>query len=248
MLAIDIDIYNPEAAKAVEALVRKNFERRGKVLVRVGNAPKFAIPFRTDRPFKKITANLIAPEGDPRIPHRLRGGVLQPINDQKIELLCDGQQLVAFGKHPDTRKPYQWIGGKPGEVRRDELPELTEADARQLLAAVAQFLCDEFGYTQKRQRATVNPDAGGEDWGPLVENVHAGDDLHDSLRDLAAKLVVSGMKPCAAVNLLRALMKRSTAPRDARWQARFNDIPRAVTSAQEKFGDNDEITLQPHCN
>jgi hypothetical protein len=244
--ALDVDIYNPEAAKAVEALVRKNFEKRGKVLVRVGNAPKFAIPFSTNTPFKKITANLIAPEGDPTTPHRMRGGVLQPINDQKIELLCDGQQLVAFGIHPDTRKPYQWIGGEPGEVRRDELPELTEADARQLLAPAVQLLCDEFGYTQMRQTATINPEAGGEDWGPLVENVGAGGDLHDSLRDLAAKLVVSGMKPGAAVNLLRALLKRSAAPRDARWQARFNDIPRAVTSAQEKFGENDEINLQPH--
>ena len=47
MPALDVDIYNPEAAKAVEELVRKRFEGRGNVLVRIGNAPKFAIPFRT---------------------------------------------------------------------------------------------------------------------------------------------------------------------------------------------------------
>jgi hypothetical protein len=79
MPTLDVDIYNPEAAKEVEELVRERFDGRGRVLVRVGNAPKRAIPFRTDKPFKKITANLIAPEGDTTIPHRMRGGVLQPI-------------------------------------------------------------------------------------------------------------------------------------------------------------------------
>jgi hypothetical protein len=67
MPALDVDIYNPEAAEAVEELVRQHFEGRGKVLVRVGNAPKRAIPFRTDKPFKKITTYLTAPEGDPTI-------------------------------------------------------------------------------------------------------------------------------------------------------------------------------------
>src|SRR5262249_15613718 len=60
---LDIDILNPEAAKAVEELVRERFEERGFVLVRIGKAPKRAIPFRTDTPFKKIVANLIAPDG-----------------------------------------------------------------------------------------------------------------------------------------------------------------------------------------
>ena len=105
MPTIDIDIYNPEAAKAAEALVRERFERSGKVLVRVGNAPKCAIPFRTDKPFKKITANLIAPEGDPTTPYRMRG--------QKIELLGDGQQVVAFGIHPDT---HNHIGGSAASL------------------------------------------------------------------------------------------------------------------------------------
>jgi hypothetical protein len=246
MPTLDVDIYNPEAAKEVEELVRERFDGRGRVLVRVGNAPKRAIPFRTDKPFKKITANLIAPEGDTTTPHRMRGGVLQPMVNQKIELLGDGQQLVAFGIHPDTRKPYQWFGGEPGDVRRDELPEITEAEARQIVEDVAQLLCDKFGYIRKQQTATVNPEGGGADWSRLLANVLAGDDLHDSTRDLAAKLVVSGMGAGAAVNLVRAVMGQSTAPRDARWQARFDDIPRAIVSAQEKFGDNDEITLQPH--
>jgi hypothetical protein len=149
MPALDVDIYNPEAAKAVEELVRERFEARGKVLVRIGNAPKYAIPFRTDKSFKKITANLTPPEDDPTAVYLQRGDSFRP-TDQKIELLGDGQQLVAFGEHPDTRRPYRWIGGEPGEVRRDELPELTEAEARRLVDDVAQLLCDKFGYTRKQ--------------------------------------------------------------------------------------------------
>lgn len=149
MPALDVDIYNPEAAKAVEELVRERFEARGKLLVRIGNAPKYAIPFRTDKSFKKITANLTPPEDDPTAVYLQRGDSFRP-TDQKIELLGDGQQLVAFGEHPDTRRPYRWIGGEPGEVRRDELPELTEAEARRLVDDVAQLLCDKFGYTGKQ--------------------------------------------------------------------------------------------------
>lgn len=149
MPALDVDIYNPEAAQAVEELVRERFRARGKVLVRIGEEPKRAIPFRTDCPFKKITEVLIPPENDPTAVYLKRDDSFRPM-DQQIELLCDGQQLVAFGIHPDTRKPYRWIGGEPGEVRRDELPELTEAEARQLVQDVAQLLCDKFGYTRKQ--------------------------------------------------------------------------------------------------
>jgi hypothetical protein len=44
-------------------------------------------------------------------------------------------------------------------------------------------------------------------------------DLHDSTRDLVAKLVTSGMSAGAVANLVRAAMDASTAPHDARWQA-----------------------------
>lgn len=243
MPTIDIDIYNPEAAKAAEALVRERFERSGKVLVRVGNAPKCAIPFRTDKPFKKITANLIAPEGDPTTPYRMRG--------QKIELLGDGQQVVAFGIHPDTHKPYRWFGGEPGAIRRDDLPEITAAEARQLVDDVAQLLCDKFGYSlakRKKNNFEIGGAGGVAGWSDPLANIREGNELHDPTRDLAAKLVRSGMSGGAAVNMLRALMEQSNAPHDKRWQERYDDIPRAVSSAEEKFQKDttNELNLEPH--
>src|SRR6516162_129246 len=58
---VDIDILNPEAAEAAEALIRERYEERGYILVRIGLAPKRAVLFRTDEPFKKIQVILIEP-------------------------------------------------------------------------------------------------------------------------------------------------------------------------------------------
>jgi hypothetical protein len=58
--AFDIDIKEEAAAEAVEAMVRERFGGRGKLLVRIGMAPKRV---RTESPFKKISRNLIAADG-----------------------------------------------------------------------------------------------------------------------------------------------------------------------------------------
>jgi len=50
---LDIDILDPEAADAIEQLVRDRFGDHGRVLPRFGKAPKRAIPFRTDKPFPR---------------------------------------------------------------------------------------------------------------------------------------------------------------------------------------------------
>ena len=61
---------------------------------------------------------------------------------------------------------------------------------------------------------------GAADWQYLVDRIRAGEALHDSLRDLAAKLVTSGMAAGAVVNFLQGLMESSSAPRDERWLER----------------------------
>ena len=87
---LDADILNEPAAIAVEDLVRERFKDRGCILPRIGLAPKRAVPFRTVDPFAKITANLIAADGS---------------TGEKIEFMCDGQQVVVAGIHPGTGKP-----------------------------------------------------------------------------------------------------------------------------------------------
>lgn len=220
--ALDIDITNEEAAEAVEALVRERFEEHGYFLVRIGRAPKRAILFRTDEPFRKISAELISPNGG---------------SGQKLEFLCDGQQLVAFGLHKETKQPYRWHGGEPGTIKREDLPYVHAEQARQLVKDAVTLLCRDFGYKHaaQRPRQTGNGAAeGAADWQYLADAIHKGEGLHDNLRSLAAKLVTSGMDAGAAVNFLRGLMDGAQCEHDTRWKARRDDIPRLVESAKEK--------------
>ena len=53
-------------------------------------------------------------------------------------------------------------------------------------------------------------------------------------------MVLTGMDAGAVVKLLRGMMNASKAPRDQRWKDRYDDIPRTVTSAEEKVGSHQE--------
>jgi hypothetical protein len=78
------------------------------------------------------------------------------------------------------------------------------------------------------------------DWPELVGAIISGHGYHAPLVSIAARLIGSGMHDGTAVNLLRALMDASAGPRDERWQGRYDDIPRTVSTAREKFGQAQE--------
>jgi hypothetical protein len=220
--AFDIDIKHQAAAEAVEAMVRQRFGGQGKLLVRIGMAPKRALLFHTETPFKKISRNLIAADGSA---------------GQKFEFLGDGQQIVADGIHPDTKRPYTWYGGTPWEIPASALPLITGEEARALVDDSAALLVERFGYRH------ANPDCGTASGGKnafdldaLEANILDGVELHDSLRNLAWSLVLAGTPRDVAVRHLRALMNASAAPCDDRWQDRYDSIPRLVDSAIKKGG------------
>jgi len=235
MPTLDLDILNEEAARALEELVREQYEESGPVLVRIGKPPKRAIPFRTIEPFAKFVINLTAPNG----------------SAEKIEFLADGAQVVAFGIHPETRQPYRWHGGQPGDTRLEELPYIRDAEAHALVDELVQILVERFGYTKAKERPGKRKSNGQDadeadrtsapaDWQYLYDNIRNGQALHDSLRDLAAKMIASGMNAGAAVNALRALIDGATCPHDERWRERRDEIPRLVDSAGAKFKQQDE--------
>ena len=205
--------------------MRERFEERGYILPRIGKPPKRAIPFRTADPFAKITANLIAADGS---------------TGEKIEFMCDGQQIVAAGIHPDTGKPYAWPLGNPTDIAHDDLPDISEAEAQQLVDDIVELLCRDFGYSRAAGRPArkgngAQPGAAAGDWQQLVDDILAGNELHANTRDLAAKMVRGGTDGGAIVNFLRGLMNSSAAPRDERWQHRYDNLPRQVDSMQEKI-------------
>jgi hypothetical protein len=222
---IDIDILNELAAIAAEDLARERFEERGYFLVRIGQPPKRAIPFRTLQPFAKLTTNFIVPAG---------------ADAEKIEFLCDGQQFVAHGIHPGTKKPYGWFGGDPTTIAYDDLPYISAEEAEQLQRNITALLVRDFGYVDAPGRSARRGNGApsgepAEDWQQLVDDILAGNDLHANTRNLAAKMVRSGMDGGAIVNFLRGLMNSSTAPRDQRWQDRYDNLPRQVDSIQDKI-------------
>jgi hypothetical protein len=235
MPALDLDILNEDAVRTIEDHVRERFEERGYVLVRIGKPPKRAILFRTTEPFAKILANVAAPNGQA----------------EKVEFLGDGQQLACFGTHPETRQLYRWHGGEPGQIKLEDLPYISEEEAQALVNDVVGILTRDFGYTRaaerpKARRANGQAEpAGAEDWQYLINNIFDGNALHDSLRDLAAKLIRSGTSAGAAVNQLRALMESSAAPHDERWRERYREIPRLVDGATEKYAKAPEAKAAP---
>jgi RecA-family ATPase len=66
----------------------------------------------------------------------------------------------------------------------------------------------------------------------VIGKIQRGEVLHDSLRDLAAKMVKSGMNVGAAVNMLRGVLDNAACPRDDRWGDRYREIPGLVESAE----------------
>jgi RecA-family ATPase len=216
--AIDVDINNPDAAEAIEALAREHFEEHGHILVRVGRAPRRAVLLRTDEPFSKLKLDLITPQN----------------TTEKVEVLADGQQLVLFGVHPDTHQPYRWHGGEPGQIRREDLPYVRQLDVQKFLDDAAKLLIDEHGYRRPQERSKSNGagnDTNGDsDWRIYLDNLID----HDKLTSFAMSLVRAGLNAGAAVNLLRAAVERLENVDPERKRRRLDEIPGMVSSAEAK--------------
>jgi AAA domain/Bifunctional DNA primase/polymerase, N-terminal len=108
LVAIDIDILEPEKAELAEQLARKHLGDTP--LKRVGQHPKLALFYQTKE--------------------RISG-----IKRHPIEVLGLGNQVVAHGIHPGTGKPYSWPDKSPEEVKRDDLPEITSIQIEDFLGA-----------------------------------------------------------------------------------------------------------------
>ena len=123
VIAIDIDVYCPDISEAIRD---EAFRRFNPTLERVGQPPKSALLYRAPAGIEKKTLNVLptgnAPDG----------------KTDGIEILGKGQQCVADGIHPDTGKPYKWVGLEPwdnfiGGIEYS-LPEITEAQIDDFLA------------------------------------------------------------------------------------------------------------------
>jgi hypothetical protein len=111
VVAIDVDIYDKDVTNAIVKYCDKHI---GKGLRRIGKAPKGLLLFRTDTPMaKSVSPKYMDEDG----------------NVNCVEILGKGQQLVAYGIHPDTQKEYLWPKACPTTVPIADLPTI---DAEQI--------------------------------------------------------------------------------------------------------------------
>jgi len=144
--AVDLDILDEPTALHMERFVQAHF---GIAPLRIGMAPKRLLLFRSDAPFPKINSSVYEDEwGNPQASFSQSGKPTGHL--RKIEILGDGQQFVAFAIHPDTGKPYEWIGDTPITVPAAKLPLLSYEDGQ---AIVAEFdrVALENGWTVSKQ-------------------------------------------------------------------------------------------------
>lgn len=105
--AVDIDIVeDPELALQIEQLAR---QRLGDTpALRIGRAPKRMLIYRTAAPFRGI-------------------------KHHPLEVLCLGQQFLAYADHPDTCAPYVWPEEGLADLDITDLPEITTETAAAFL-------------------------------------------------------------------------------------------------------------------
>ena len=114
VVAIDIDIYDKHVTNAI---VKYCDQHIGKGLRRIGKAPKGLLLFRTDTPMSKSVSPKYMDEGG---------------NVNCVEILGKGQQLVAYGIHPDTQQEYYWPKACPTTVPISDLPMISAEQITEL--------------------------------------------------------------------------------------------------------------------
>lgn len=104
VIGVDIDVLDAEISASIRRIIE---QRLGETpLVRVGQAPKVLLVYRTTEPMPKLA--------------------LHP-----IEVLGTGQQFVGYGVHPKTGLPYQWPLESPVDTPVESLPLVSPQQVRE---------------------------------------------------------------------------------------------------------------------
>ena len=218
---VDIDVHDARVAEELEIILRfvtgggQNITSGRQNIVRVGQAPKRAILFRTDRPFAKISTPVFAsPDGC----------------EHRVEVLCDGQQVIAYGVHPDTGADYSWHHGEPCNVKHEELRHLGADMAREFLDRAEECM-KAHGWIERRKPngKTSTSETGLNDFDELYgnrEQKYAAAALHGCAAELA------GTAKGGRNDRLNALAFRLGTMTARGWIGRDNVIARLMDAAK----------------
>jgi putative DNA primase/helicase len=129
----DIDVRVEAIAKQIEAEFEKML---GAAPKRIGAAPKSLRMYRAEASAfdKKQTKEYRLPGDSPGD------------KGHKVEFIANHLQFVAFGIHPDTKKPYEWNGhGDPLTVPVTDLPTISDRQAFDLITKADKILLEHGG-------------------------------------------------------------------------------------------------------
>jgi putative DNA primase/helicase len=143
-VAVDNDIRD----KVLAAQVNEHIEKTWAAPQRQGLAPKTVHLLKAHASvFGKRTT----------VKYRLPSDGPTDIDGHKFEILASGQQVVAYGIHPDTKKPYSWIkNGDPQTVPWSALPSITDGQAFDLITRVEKMIVDAGGTPLGRLQQQLN--------------------------------------------------------------------------------------------
>lgn len=129
IVGVDVDISHPVVGPAVVEWCETNL---GMAPKRVGDAPRVLLVYRADN--TGWTKGFSTAFYDPTDTVKSSG----KRNEQRVEILCAGQQFVAYHRHPDTGRDYEWIDlfGGIETLRAEDLSQVTEAQVSMLLAFI----------------------------------------------------------------------------------------------------------------
>lgn len=135
--AVDIDVLDEQVNEEIQQII---LDVVGDTpLKRIGKAPKVLWVYRAEKDsmFPKVdTGTWLDTQG----------------RESKCEILADGQQFVAAHIHPDTGKPYKWLGQSPLNLPRKSVPLLTHEQANEIKQRVLQLFLGH-GWTKKTKNA-----------------------------------------------------------------------------------------------
>ena len=114
IVAVDVDVKHEGAAAILRTLCE---DQMGSAPERIGAAPKTLFVYRCSEPFFKVKTAVFDIDGE----------------DACVEILAEGQQFVASGKHPDTKKNYSWPRDTILDCPPDQLTTVTPSDIAQFV-------------------------------------------------------------------------------------------------------------------
>jgi hypothetical protein len=175
VVAIDVDTPDQETADAINAMVAE-LPATKDAPYRIGRAPKRCYIFRTNSPRSKAATGAYLING-----HKCQ-----------IEAMGVGQQVIAYGIHPDTGRDYQWHNGSPAETRVAELPEIDHGAVDALLERAEVYFAERGELVKKASKPHANDNRPRESdsdhpWSLLNQRAYADLDAwvpHLGLEDL----------------------------------------------------------------